>query len=110
MPAILGTDYYVIQYIPTGELMPEVHSGYTHWKPWDQENSRTAFTPRLMFTEREAKAVLSSYLQGEYYFKPLPADPGDGRAKRNKTAHHNRSDFAIIHILLREIDYANNTN
>lgn len=98
--AKLKTSYWVIEHIPTGTFMPEVHSGYSHWKPWEFpcEDSRDSHVIRLFDKFVSAKTALTWYLKGEFYWKSIdPQCPYEGRDRKDwrKTEHHNPEYFKI---------------
>lgn len=93
--------FYVIRHKATHELMPEVHTGYTHWKP-GQENSRRSPIPRLFISEKKAKAALRSYLQGEFAWVPVHSG-GISLTfvdKRKRINPRNPDDFEVLEMRL----------
>ena len=79
--------------------MPEVHVGYTHWYPiWNGPN-RSAETPRLFSTKKQALNVLRSYCLGECERSENYEIPGIIRVNPR-----NIEDFSIIKIHLNSIE------
>lgn len=90
--------YYAIMHLASKRIMPEVHRGYTYWKPWKEDADRTSPIPRLFTTRRNAKIALSTYCKGEC--KVRLVDDFDILRTYNKTINHTKDDFRIIEVLV----------
>lgn len=96
--------YYIIQHNETGLQMPEVHTGYTHWYPiWNKPN-RSAETPRLFSTEKQALNALKSYCLGEFKRTENTEKSYYFFLKRARINPRNIKDFTIIKVHLNLIE------
>ena len=84
--------------------MPEVHVGYTHWYPiWNGPN-RSAETPRLFSTKKQALNVLRSYCLGECKRSEKLACVAYEIPGIIRVNPRNIEDFSIIKIHLNSIE------
>lgn len=104
----IAHSYYIIQHKETGDCMPAVHGGYSHWKPgqpWEFKREGLDI-PRLFSTRRKAMRALHSYCQGERYQKNLNTSgkPWEDYYVWAVRDPRNIKDFEVVKVVL--IPYA----